>query len=103
MRFGASRLGHLGGSLERAARGAWLLPLIFIGCDSPADDAVESRASAVVAPAVLTQHNDPSRTGANLNETLLTPSFVSSPLASFGLIYTGAVMGGITTQPLYAP
>ena len=61
-----------------------------------------SRLSAQVSPqAVLTWHNDTSRTGQNLAETLLTPSSVNS--SNFGLIYTLALDGKVDAQPLYVP
>src|SRR6516162_47510 len=50
---------------------------------------------------VLTQHNDPQRTGVNLNETQLTVSTVSS--GNFGLLYSLPVDGQIYAQPLYVP
>lgn len=54
------------------------------------------------APApVLTHHNDPGRTGAQLGETRLTPSTVHG--GSFGKLFTRAVDGQIYAQPLYAP
>jgi hypothetical protein len=50
---------------------------------------------------VLTQHNDLARTGANLNEVLLTTSNVAR--GSFGKVAALAVDGQIYGQPLYVP
>ena len=50
---------------------------------------------------VLTSHNDSSRSGQNLQETLLSPSNVNS--TNFGLLFSGplATDGAVDAQPLY--
>src|SRR5207244_7947359 len=53
------------------------------------------------AQSVLTWHNDNSRTGQNLKETILTLSNVNS--THFGKRFTRSVNGWIFAQPLYVP
>jgi len=48
---------------------------------------------------VLTQHNDPARTGAQLSESSLRPSNVTP--STFGRLYERYVDGQVIAQPLY--
>src|SRR5581483_9469704 len=48
---------------------------------------------------VLTQHNNLSRTGANLHETVLTPENVN--VHDFGMLFKRIVDDQVYSQPLY--
>jgi hypothetical protein len=62
--------------------------------------AVELRiATAISGPDVLTYHNDASRTGQNLTETILTPAAVNA--AAFGKVRFFTADGKVDAQPLY--
>ena len=61
--------------------------------------ALQSARPVEAQTAVLTQHNDNSRTGANLNETVLNTSNVNA--TKFGKLYNLKVDGYIYAQPLY--
>src|SRR5690349_13807563 len=50
---------------------------------------------------ILTHHYDVARTGANLNETVLTPANVNA--SQFGKLFSFPVDGQMYAQPLYMP
>ena len=68
--------------------------------DSLAAGSVNSAKAAAFA-GVLTYHNDEARIGANVHESILTPSNVNA--GDFGKLFTVAVDGDVYAQPLYLP
>ena len=84
--------GRTNGRQSSAMRGVagWLRRLaVFVACASAISFATD----------VVTYHNDVFRTGQNLQETILTPSNVSS--TTFGKLATLPVDGVIDAEPLY--
>ena len=83
---------------------AWVVLVGAAGCTvEPEPDATTRVQGAVTTlPSVVTQHNDLGRTGANLNETILTPSLVGTK-GKFGKLGKLPVDGQIYGQPLYVP
>ncbi len=73
-----------------------------IRATSSIDSTVSATATAAVSDiaGVYTFHNDLARSGQNLHEYALTPTFVSS--GKFGKVWSCAVDGEIYAQPLYA-
>src|SRR5262249_33659326 len=66
----------------------------------PTVEQLESR--CLLSTNVLTYHNDPIRTGANLTATTLRADSVGKP-GSFGKLFDYPVDGPVYAQPLYMP
>src|SRR5690348_11967491 len=81
-------------SAKRSGK-ALSLALLILGC------AAFLTSAHAVPPAVPTQNNDNARTGANLNETILTPANVT--VANFGKLFTRTLDANVNGQVLYVP
>lgn len=71
------------------------------GMDATKDDVEAGPPPIAETPAVLTQHYDNARTGANTHETVLTPKNVNKD--TFGFLFQRAVSGHTYAQPLFVP
>jgi hypothetical protein len=67
----------------------------------PGIEGLERRALLATGPSVLTYHNDSAGTGANLAETTLTSSGLST--SNFGKLFSTSLDGYAFAQPLYVP
>ena len=93
--------------MVRLSRATTALAVVaLIGCSpahrqDPPPPPAPTAAAAPADTAVLTQKNDPTRTGWNTHETVLNPSTVNP--ARFGRRTTYPVDGAIYAQPLFVP
>jgi hypothetical protein len=88
------RSGTLSRSGNRSTAGHSFLLSLFVFC-------IASLSASFAQPSFLTMHSDVARTGANTNETLLTPANVNK--AGFGKLFSTSVDYVVMAQPLYVP
>lgn len=75
--------------------------MALIGLAVPVGPAVVSAGAAAEGPAIVTFHNDPSRTGWTADERTLVPAAIRR--GPFGKVWTSAVDGAIYAEPLVQP
>jgi hypothetical protein len=85
-----------GGRRVRAVR---LIVFLTAGCLARDQLPAKTSSAVTAAAAVLTQHNNNSRTGAYLGETILNTTNVN--VSQFGKLFTRLVDGQLYAQPLY--
>jgi hypothetical protein len=85
------------------SQGSYAVPVVEAGAEHDSDSGLATpRVPAVPPPPrLLTAQYDNARSGANRNETILTPANVNA--AQFGKLYTLKVDGDVYAQPLYVP
>ena len=98
------RVRYVGAVVRSSKVLAWVVLVGAAGCSVPPEPDATTRVEGAVStlPSVVTQHNDLGRTGANLNEVILTPSLVGTK-GKFGKLGKLPVDGQIYGQPLYVP
>src|SRR5262249_2086011 len=76
-----------------------LVPVFIVGVALGVGTIIAVAQSQTAPLFVLTQHNDNNRSGANLQESILTVKILQSGL--FGLLFSWPVDGQVYGQPLY--
>ena len=99
---GATAVSYTTAATTSSDNGSQFEVVVTNSVGSITSNAATLTVTAVVASTtdVLTYHNDIARTGQNLNETVLTPSNVTS--AKFGKLGFYSADGLVDAQPLYA-
>jgi hypothetical protein len=98
---GATSSSYATPATTAADNGASFQVVVTNSISSVTSNAAILTVNAAGTVSVLTQHNDISRTGQNINETVLSTSNVT--VATFGKLFAQPVDGQIYAQPLYVP